>query len=104
VILGALFGGPGPLNKVFASRPAVAVGKISYALYLWHYAVFFVIRDHAGSWSVWTKVAVAIPASCALATVSYFAVERPFLRRKRADTGPAPAPAVTVAPVPLGNL
>jgi peptidoglycan/LPS O-acetylase OafA/YrhL len=104
VILGGLFGGPGLLNKMLASRPAVAVGKISYALYLWHYAVFFVIRDHAASWPAWTKVAVAIPVSLALSTVSYFAIERPFLRRRRAGTAPATPSAVTVAPVPLGNL
>lgn len=91
VILGALFGGAGLVNRLLASRPAVALGKISYALYLWHYAVFFVIHDHAASWPAWAKVTVAATVPLALSTASYWLVEKPFLRLKPRRRAPKPA-------------
>jgi peptidoglycan/LPS O-acetylase OafA/YrhL len=68
---------------ILAWRPLAFVGKISYGLYLWHGLVIW--------WSLpWP---VAVPLSIAIACVSYFALERRFLRLKdrfgRARPGPA---------------
>jgi peptidoglycan/LPS O-acetylase OafA/YrhL len=57
-------------------RPVTYLGEISYALYLWHFAVFY----------LWPTNALMVPGriavSVACAAVSYELVERPFLRRK----------------------
>ncbi len=61
-------------------RPVVYLGEISYALYIWHYAML----------TLWpaTRFSVAerLFISVALAVASYELVEKPFLRRKRRHT------------------
>jgi peptidoglycan/LPS O-acetylase OafA/YrhL len=61
-------------------RPVVYLGEISYALYLWHYAML----------TLWpaTRFSVAerLVISVAFAVASYELVEKPFLRRKRRHT------------------
>jgi peptidoglycan/LPS O-acetylase OafA/YrhL len=57
---------------ILAWRPLAFVGKISYGLYLWHGVVIW--------WHLpWP---VAVPLSLVIACVSYFVLERPFLRLK----------------------
>ena len=69
--------------SILAWRPLAFVGRISYGLYLWHGLVIW--------WALpWPA---AVPLSIAIACVSYFALERRFLRLKdrfgRARPGPA---------------
>jgi peptidoglycan/LPS O-acetylase OafA/YrhL len=85
------------LARVLALRPMVFIGKVSYAFYLWH-AIFI-----GGVLSLPDTVAVAI--AFGVATLSYYIVERPFLRlkwrdrakvesrRSRPTTTPLPEPA-----------
>ena len=57
-------------------------GKISYGLYLWHIAVFWMlgrVRAVPGEW-YWPA---AVGVTFALAAVSFYALERPMLRLKR---------------------
>ncbi len=49
------------------------LGKISYSLYLWHYPVLRVLRDH-GDWK--TALLIGLPVSLMLASLSYATVER----------------------------
>jgi peptidoglycan/LPS O-acetylase OafA/YrhL len=79
---------------LLAWRPLAFVGTISYGLYLWHGLV------------VWWQLPwpVAAPLSIAIAVVSYYALERPFLRLKdrlgRSRSVSISAPAPTPAGVP----
>ena len=69
-----------PLHRWLQSKPLVWIGRISYGLYLWHYPIF----ERAGSWK--SLGVLAIPTAWlltfALATLSFYLVETPFLRLK----------------------
>ena len=61
-------------------RPVVYLGEISYALYVWHFAVLTLWPTTR--FSVLTRIVISV----ALAAASYELVEKPFLRRKRRHT------------------
>ncbi len=74
----------GPLISVLDWRPLVAVGVASYNLYLWHLPVIETIED--GFSSVPSPAVlglIGVPASIAIALISYRAIEAPFLRLRR---------------------
>jgi peptidoglycan/LPS O-acetylase OafA/YrhL len=78
------------LARILGLPPLVFVGKISYALYLWH-NIILVAFQHG-------PVAVKVVLSFAAAIASYYVVELPFLRlkrrdRARVDAGEAAPPA-----------
>lgn len=69
--------------RMLAWKPIRAVGLISYSLYLWHWPIITLYRLNYGmEISTGGKVLV-VALSFAAATVSYFLVEQPFLRRHR---------------------
>ena len=71
----------------------VALGTISYSIYMGHYLVldFFLRHDWDSLWRLGDPVATAalntfvfmLPLALLLATITYFCVERPFLLRRR---------------------
>jgi peptidoglycan/LPS O-acetylase OafA/YrhL len=63
-------------SKVLSSRFMVAIGLVSYSLYLWHWPVFVLFRWTTGIESVSQKAA-ALALSAGLAAASYHFVERP---------------------------
>jgi len=69
-----------PLLAVLASAPLVWIGRISYALYLWHTPIRDVLNGSLGS-SPW-RALVVWPLAFGAATASYFLIERPALRLK----------------------
>jgi peptidoglycan/LPS O-acetylase OafA/YrhL len=75
------------LARALSLRPLVFLGRISYALYLWHLPIY-VVLGLGPSAELLDIPALALALGCA--TASYYFVEVPFLRRKNR---PAPQPA-----------
>ena len=71
-------------------RPLVFVGTLSYSLYLWQQPF---LNRHMDSWA--TTFPVNILLACGAALLSYYLIERPFLRLRR-----RPAASATTAPRP----
>jgi peptidoglycan/LPS O-acetylase OafA/YrhL len=102
----------GPLGRVLSVPPLAALGKISYGVYLWHWPVIVATNP-------WGRTGGALVAKAAIALglsiVSWWVVERPFLRLKDRFRSSVPVPAVaperrarasrrTVPPRPAGPL
>jgi peptidoglycan/LPS O-acetylase OafA/YrhL len=66
-----------PVGRLFNSRAMVHLGAISYSLYLWN-PIFCIPQNKS-----WTGMFPAnVFCSLAMAEVSYFAIEQPFLRAR----------------------
>ena len=89
-------------SSVFWARPSAWLGRLSYALYLWHPPVFVAVIQQEPTWPIGLKFAVAWAVTFACAITSYYCVETPFLKLKarlsdRAH-GPSERSSGTVAP------
>jgi len=67
---------------VLAWRPSVALGRISYAMYLWYWPLVFTIRYFAPSMRPPVLFAIVLPATIGISYFSYQVVELRFLRLK----------------------
>lgn len=77
--------GPRWVHAVLTWAPLRGLGKISYGLYLWHYTVYYVVKQQlpgADTSQVWTRVVVEVVLSVAVATLSYHLIESKFLKLK----------------------
>src|SRR5262249_34232642 len=85
VLIVTLTVSPSPvLVKIFECRPLVWMGQLSYGIYLWHSLVDFYLRAQFG---VACPTLARILAGVGLAALSYYLVERPFLRMKARTSG-----------------
>jgi peptidoglycan/LPS O-acetylase OafA/YrhL len=75
----------GPLRRILTWQPAVFTGKISYALYLWHYPLLLFAEKRG------LNPLLPIAAAYLIAVASYFTVEAYFRALKRS---PALSPVV----------
>jgi peptidoglycan/LPS O-acetylase OafA/YrhL len=66
------------LHRMLENPALVYTGKISYGLYLWHYPIFVL----AERWRWAGGYLGALLASVVAAVISYYFIERPFLRLK----------------------
>ncbi len=96
------------VRRLLRSWPVAAVGVISYGIYLWHISLIFQILDWTG-WQVkqepfWLLSVLAFAFAAAVASISYFGLERPILRIKRRitwwdrsdrDASPPPEPVAS---------
>ncbi len=82
--------------RFLESPPLVAVGVVSYSVFLWHLPVIYWLSDHgltvAGWGGLLVNAAVVAVVVGALSALTYHFVERPALRRKRSMRTPDPAP------------
>ena len=67
--------------RVLEFRPLVAIGKVSYGLYLIHFPVQEMLKLPLG-WKNLGNVLIVASISAGLSVLSYFAIERPFLSLK----------------------
>jgi peptidoglycan/LPS O-acetylase OafA/YrhL len=74
-------------------RPLVALGTISYGVYLWH-VPFTIALDHTSA-PLMVRFVVILAGGLLAAIASYRWIEQPFLRRKHAR---AAMPAQTIGP------
>jgi peptidoglycan/LPS O-acetylase OafA/YrhL len=77
---------PGWFGRALAWRPLHFVGTISYGIYLWHWPVIVYLTAARTGLSTWPLDLLRIAVTLALATASYYLVERP-VRRARFRVG-----------------
>jgi peptidoglycan/LPS O-acetylase OafA/YrhL len=75
LLIMAILGDTAP--RALGSRPIVAVGLLSYSLYLWHWPVFVLFRWTTGLHTLKLQLA-ALVIAVALAIFSYFLIEKPL--------------------------
>lgn len=73
---------PSPMWRWLDSPWMRFAGRISYPMYLYHWLIDYVLVRWVQGWPVIVSVLVGIGVSVLLATLSYYIVERPFLRLK----------------------
>ena len=73
--------GTSPLARALQSKVLVHLGRISYGIYLWHYPVFQLLRRHIHQ-PVAVELVILSAAAIAVAEVSFYVIEQPFLRLK----------------------
>ncbi|WP_138442145.1 acyltransferase family protein [Sinomonas susongensis] len=79
LVVGIMRGPRGLLHRALSVRPFVAVGRISYEIYLWHYPVLCIlgVLNH----SDWLEVGwIALPVSLVLAVVAHRVTEPVIVR------------------------
>jgi peptidoglycan/LPS O-acetylase OafA/YrhL len=89
----------GLMTRLLSSRLAVAIGKRSYGIYLYHFPIFIALGA-LGTPNAWWKAAalciLKISAALMVAWLSYRFIERPFLNKfnPRYSAEPATSPVV----------
>ena len=73
----------GFVYRLLAARPVVFVGKISYSLYLWHWPVLVLTRNHNAVADRPIPEWLTVPAILACSLTSYYLVETTTRHRKR---------------------
>jgi peptidoglycan/LPS O-acetylase OafA/YrhL len=70
--------GARPLGRLFGSRPLVAVGLISYGLYLYHYPIYLWLTASRTHLTALPLLIARLIVTGLVAIASYFLIERPF--------------------------
>ena len=84
VVIAAVMRAPrGMVGRVFALRPFVAIGVISYGIYLWHWPIIVYATEARTGMSGLGLQVFQVALTLALATASYVLVERPVRRGLR---------------------
>ena len=76
----------GIVSRMLATKPFVALGRISYSLYLWHWPVLVFFSHYANGPPSTLEAAALVALSVGLAALSYRFVEQP-MRASRAGNG-----------------
>jgi len=87
------------VTPLLEARPIVWIGVVSYGLYLWHFPILWMLRDHLDKMRFVDPI--ALPLFFIVAALSYRYIEAPFLRLKsRLREAPKPV-AREPEPVPV---
>jgi peptidoglycan/LPS O-acetylase OafA/YrhL len=83
VLIARLLSTPLPVvSWILESAPLVGVGRISYALYLFHMPILHLFLPVCARGYYWTGVALFVGTTFLAAGLSYYLIERPCLRLK----------------------
>ena len=101
----------GPVAWVLSTPPLVALGVISYGVYLWHWPVFLVLNGERTDWSGLPLFGARCAVTLILAVGSWWLIERPVRRwrpvhvpqLRLAAATMATAVAVAIVVVPVGT-
>jgi peptidoglycan/LPS O-acetylase OafA/YrhL len=69
---------PGVLARVLGVRPLVALGLVSYGMYLWHWPLYLWLDAERVGLTGWPLLAIRMTVTLVVATASYRLVERPI--------------------------
>lgn len=100
ILTDLVLGSHSALKKILCVKPMVFIGKISYGLYLLHPIVYHTLDNIYHSQSVLMIVTIKMFFSVAIASASFFFIEKHFLRLKKyfeptpERQAPQPEPAV----------
>lgn len=72
------------INKILSVKPVVAIGLISYSLYLWHWPIIAYVNYLSIEKTYLVKFIIFVVSLC-LATLTYFFVEKPFRYKIKAS-------------------
>ena len=73
-------------GRLLSVPPLVGLGKISYALYLWHWPIFVFYALIAGEPPTADKAVVLVSIAVGLSIISYRYIENPIRRKRRLIT------------------
>lgn len=86
-----------PVRSMLASRPLIAIGWISYGLYLFHFPIYrWLNADYVGVGG-WPLLGVRLAVTGAVATASYVLLENPIRRGRFSWKVLVPVGTATVA-------
>ena len=76
----ASLGRAGAISRALSARPLVALGVVSYGVYLWHWPIVVVLDEARTGLDGVALGAARVVATLVVATASYLIVERPVRR------------------------
>jgi len=97
VVIAAAIRPDGVTRRVLSVRPLVAIGTISYGLYLYHFPIYHWITPEALGLSASPLFAVRLAVTTVVAVISYRLLEAPIRRGRGSTKLLVPAGIVAVA-------
>jgi peptidoglycan/LPS O-acetylase OafA/YrhL len=92
---------------ILDSRPMVALGTVSFGIYLWHQPLLFFLRGSAlkpapvmSLPATFALAALILGGAISIAALSWHAIERPLQTLTRRTERPTPRPGPTLEPQP----
>lgn len=104
VVGGVMLDQQGAVARVLSVRPLVALGRISYGVYLWHWPTLLVLDGARTGLAGASLLTVRVAVTLALATASWWLVERPVKRLPARPRLTLPAAAIAVAAAALAVI
>jgi peptidoglycan/LPS O-acetylase OafA/YrhL len=81
-IVGSLHPDRNVMHRIQEHPVPVFIGRICYGLYIWHFLIFTWIVSWAGEYRYGMVLLVGWPLTFAIATLSFYLIERPFMRAR----------------------
>ena len=66
------------ISKCFGIGPLVALGTLSYGLYLWHWPIFVILNSERTGLSGWVLFALRFSLTFLIAAASFYFIEQPI--------------------------